>query len=90
MTTVHRIGIRELRDTLTVTLRRVRAGEAFEVTHDGEPVALLTPIVPGRLARLIASGEVTPGTPLDRPLRPRRAATGVTASEVLEHDRAER
>jgi antitoxin (DNA-binding transcriptional repressor) of toxin-antitoxin stability system len=87
---MERIGIRELRDTLTVTLRRVRAGEAFEITHDGRPVALLTPIVPGRLARLVASGEVTPGTPLDRPLRPRPAATGLTASEALERDRADR
>jgi antitoxin (DNA-binding transcriptional repressor) of toxin-antitoxin stability system len=39
-----RIGIRELRDTLTATIRRVRAGETFEVTHDGVPVALLAPV----------------------------------------------
>ena len=35
-----RIGIRELRDTLTATIRRVRSGETLEVTHDGEPVAI--------------------------------------------------
>lgn len=85
-----RIGIRQLRDTLTATVRRVRAGETFEITHDGQPVALLTPLPDGRLARLIASGEVTPGTPLDRPLRPRPATTGLSASEALERDRSQR
>ncbi len=87
---MRRIGIRELRDTLTVTMRRVRAGETFEVTHDGKPVALLTPLPAGRLAPLIASGEVTPGKPLDRPIRPRPSTTGLSASEALERDRSER
>jgi hypothetical protein len=27
-----------LRDNLTATIRRDRAGETFEVAHDGEPV----------------------------------------------------
>jgi prevent-host-death family protein len=49
-----RIGIRELRDNLTSTIRRVRAGEAFEVTHDGEPVAILSPVKRSRLDELIA------------------------------------
>jgi prevent-host-death family protein len=39
-----RIGIRELRDTLTATIRRVRNGETLEITHDGEPVAILAPV----------------------------------------------
>jgi prevent-host-death family protein len=45
--TMRRMGIRELRDNLTKTIRRVRAGETIEITHDGEPVALLTPISRG-------------------------------------------
>jgi prevent-host-death family protein len=84
-----RMGIRELRDNLTKTIRRVRAGETIEITHDGEPVALLSPVRQERLAQLIAAGEATPGKPLDRPIR-RLPSTGpMTASEALERDRSE-
>lgn len=86
---MRRMGIRELRDNLTTTIRRVRAGESVEVTHDGVPVALLSPLPAGRLARLMATGGVTPGQPLDRPLR-RFPVTGpMTASEAIEEDRAD-
>lgn len=82
------MGIRELRDTLSATIRRVRAGETVEVTHDGEPVAVLSPYRSSRLEQLIASGEVKPGTPLTRPIR-RFPATGpMKASEAIEDDRA--
>ena len=85
-----RIGIRELRDNVTATIRRVRAGESFEVTHDGTPVALLSPLPSGRLARLFARGDVTPPKPLDRPLQ-RFPVTGPeTASEAIERDRSDR
>ena len=84
-----RMGIRELRDNLTKTIRRVRAGESIEITHDGEPVAVLSPLKRDRLEQLIASGEVTPGKPLDRPLNPLPATGPMTASEALELDRAE-
>jgi prevent-host-death family protein len=84
-----RMGIRELRDNLTKTIRRVRAGETIEITHDGVPVALLSPVRDGRLAQLIAVAEATPGKPLGRPLR-RFPVTGpMTASEALERDRSE-
>lgn len=85
-----RMGIRELRDTLTQTLRRVQGGETIEVTHHGAPVALLGPVPEGRIARLVAAGEVTPGAPLED--LPRRfPVTGEqSASEALEDDRAER
>jgi prevent-host-death family protein len=87
MSTRPRVGIRELRQNLSVYLRRTLAGETLEVTDRGTPVALLTPI-PERadpIARLVAEGRVTAarrsldelGPPLDieleRPL-----------SEVLE------
>jgi prevent-host-death family protein len=87
---MRQMGIRELRDTLTKTIRQVRAGESIEITHDGEPVALLTPVVKGRIARLAAAGLVTlPTGPLQfRPLHP---VTGpMTASEALEDDRNSR
>ncbi len=85
-----RMGIRELRDTLTATIRRVRAGETIEVTHHDVPVALLAPIPSDRIGHLIAGGEVTLGEPLARPLR-RFPATGeLSASQAIEDDRAER
>jgi prevent-host-death family protein len=82
-----RMGIRELRDNLTKAIRQVRGGESIEITHDGKPVALLSPIPEGRIERLLARGDVTPGKPLERPIR-RLPATGpMTASEALERDR---
>lgn len=85
-----RMGIKDLRDTLTASIRRVRAGETIEVTHHGIPVAVLTPVPGDRIGRLVAAGDVTPGKPLDRPLR-RFPVTGeLSASEAIEADRAER
>jgi antitoxin (DNA-binding transcriptional repressor) of toxin-antitoxin stability system len=85
-----RMGVRQLRDTLTSTIRRVRAGESVEITLDGQPVALLTPLPADRIARLVAAGDVTASRPLGRPMR-RYPVTGPkSASEALEEDRAER
>jgi antitoxin (DNA-binding transcriptional repressor) of toxin-antitoxin stability system len=84
------MGIRELRDSLTATIRRVRMGETIEVTHHDAPVALLSPVPMDRLDRLVAAGDVARGEPLTRPLR-RFPVTGrLTASEAIEDDRAER
>lgn len=88
---MNRIGIRELRDTLTTTMRRVRNGETFEVTHDGEPVALLTPVKKSRLEELIASGDVVPAErPLDLSRSLLEAKGAKTASEILQELRADR
>lgn len=85
-----RIGIRELRDTLTATMRRVRNGETLEVTHDGVPVAILAPARSDRIEQLVAGGDVTPPTPLKQPLR-RFPVTGeLSAAQAIEDDRAER
>ena len=82
------MGIRQLRDTLTATIRRVRAGETIEVTHDGEPVALMVPYPEDRVMRLIMSGRASPPRPLVSPIK-RLPATGpMTASEALEEDRS--
>jgi len=59
-----RVGVRELRQNLSVYVKRVRdEGRAYEVTERGEPVAHLTPL-PGRpmstYQRLLAGGKVTP------------------------------
>jgi prevent-host-death family protein len=51
-----RVGVRELRQNLSVYLRRVRRGEALEVTDRGQPVAVLQAIATSDdvLARLAA------------------------------------
>jgi len=56
-----RVGIRELRQNLSVYLDRVKAGEVLEVTEHGHAVALLTPL-PGpamALEQFIAAGRAT-------------------------------
>ena len=86
------VGVRELRQNLSVYLRRVRAGHTLEVTERGEPVALLVP-TPGAstaLARLVASGRGTmpAGDLLDLGPPPRRK--GVSLSRALAALRKER
>ena len=84
------MGIRHLRDNLTEAIRRVRAGETIEVTHDGVPVAVITPVPAGRIDRLLAGGGVSRPVPLTRPLELLPVTGPMTASEALEEDRAER
>jgi prevent-host-death family protein len=57
-----RVGVRELRQNLSVYLRRVEAGEALEVTDRGRTVAMLVPLKkPSTLVeRLVASGRAKP------------------------------
>lgn len=60
-----RVGVRELRQNLSVYLDRVKEGETLEVTEHGHAVALLTPLprtTASTLDRLIAEGKVTPGS----------------------------
>ena len=91
MTTVTRIGIRELRDTLTQTIRRVRNGESIAITHDGDPVAMLVPYQRDPLAQLIAEGKVRPALrPMTYPLPEPGVQTGpMSASEALADDRGD-
>jgi prevent-host-death family protein len=58
------VGVRELRQNLSVYLRRVKAGEALEVKERGNRVAVLAPAASraGALERLIAAGRATAAT----------------------------
>ena len=58
------VGVRELRQNLSVYLDRVKEGERLEVTEHGRPVALLVPLPDddNQLARMIAEGRVIPAT----------------------------
>ena len=70
-----RVGVRELRQNLSVYLARVIAGERLEVTDRGNPVALLVPIRPGttRGGRVVGAGRGLPATRGPRPPAPSRA-----------------
>jgi prevent-host-death family protein len=85
-----RMGVRELRETLTRTIRRVRDGETIEITHRHRPVAVLAPARADRIERLLQDADITPGGPPARPLRRFPATGGLSASQALEEDRAER
>jgi prevent-host-death family protein len=84
------VGIRELRDNLTALMRRVRDGETIEVTNHGKPIAVISPSEPDPIERLIARGEATPVTPLDRPISRGQTIGPKTASEILQEDRDSR
>jgi prevent-host-death family protein len=82
-----RVGVRELRQNLSVYLRRVAKGETLQVTERGRPVALLTPL-PERadpIARLEAEGRLAQrakGDLLD--LGPPLRIPGVDISKALD------
>jgi antitoxin (DNA-binding transcriptional repressor) of toxin-antitoxin stability system len=68
------VGVRELRQNLSVHLVRVKKGEVLTVTEHGQAVAELRPLPrEDQLHRLLADGRVTAArrTPVDlpRPLR---------------------
>jgi prevent-host-death family protein len=62
MTDDCRVGIRELRQNLSVYIERVKAGETLEVTERGRPVAALGPLPESTSAldRLVAQGRAWP------------------------------
>ncbi|HLZ31074.1 MAG TPA: type II toxin-antitoxin system prevent-host-death family antitoxin [Chloroflexota bacterium] len=57
---MQQIGVRDLRQQASRYLKRVLAGEAFEVTDNGRPVARLVPIPTDPWQALVDSGQVIP------------------------------
>lgn len=89
-----RVGIRELRQNLSVYVKRVREeGRAYEVTERGEPVARLTPLEDrpmSTLERMIAEGRATPATRKWEDLPPPLPALkGKPLSQILQEMRDE-
>jgi prevent-host-death family protein len=89
------VGVRELRQNLSVYLRRIAQGETLRVTDHGHPVALLTPIrhtSESVLDELEAQGRlIRPSNPRRRPLpKPLPPTPGAPSlSEVLQQMRDE-
>lgn len=89
-----RVGVRELRQNLSVHLRRVKAGQVLEVTERGVPVAQLAPLPPPEdpLARLEAMGLLMqrPQGRLEDLPPPIPLPEGVSASAILQELREDR
>jgi prevent-host-death family protein len=72
-----RVGVREMRQNLSVYLRRIARGETLEVTEHGKPVAILAPLPEpiDILDKLEAEGRLTraKGDLLDLPAPTRPA-----------------
>jgi prevent-host-death family protein len=84
-----RVGVRELRQNLSVYLDRVKAGETLEVTEHGRPVAQLGPRPTKPLSiidQMIADGRATAATIRPRdipPPLPDPDPGGPTLTEIL-------
>ena len=81
-----RVGVRELRQNLSIYLDRVKDGETLEVTEHGRPVAQLGPRPPEPVSiidRLIAEGRITPAKASHKDLPPPPRIPGRPLSEII-------
>jgi prevent-host-death family protein len=86
---MEQVGVRELRQNLSVYLRRVTAGEALEVTEHGRPVAVLAPLPErGTLASLVAAGRLRPESSDLGELAPPLTAVRMSGTAALVEQRA--
>ena len=89
------VGVRELRQNLSIYLDRVKDGESLQVTEFGRVVALLVPLPAEKLSpfdRMVREGRaIAPkGSLRDRP-RPKPAPPGTPSTEeMLAWDREDR
>jgi len=89
------VGVRELRQNLSVYLDRVKDGETMQVTEFGRVVALLSPLPAEKLSpfeRMVREGRAIPpkGSLKDR-RPPQPAPPGTPSSEeMLAWDREDR
>ena len=81
------VGVRELRQNLSIYLDRVKLGETLRVTEYGQVVAILSPLPAANLTtlqRLVGEGRATAPTRSlrDRPA-PKPGLPGAAASEEI-------
>lgn len=89
-----RVGVREIRQNLSVYLERVKRGEALEITERGQPVAIIAPM-PERgslVSRLVAAGRATPPTSVAARLvtAPAAPASAPSITSILDELREDR
>jgi prevent-host-death family protein len=93
MDAADQVGVRELRQNLSVYLARIARGETLEVTDRGQPVAILAPLPTSIsvLDRLKRDGLLIPAAgDLLAAMRPLTGRTSRRASRILERMRADR
>jgi len=86
------VGVRELRQNLSVYLRRVKNGETLQVTERGHPVAELRPRRArsvSRIDQMIADGRIRAATLRPRDIRPPQELPGRPLTEILREMREE-
>ena len=85
------VGVRELRQNLSVYLDRVKKGEALTVTEHGAAVALLRPLPAAGTAldRLVAEGQARPPVRASRQ-KPLALKLSRPRAELLDDERRER
>jgi prevent-host-death family protein len=87
------VGVRELRQNLSIYLDRVKKGEALTVTEHGAAVAILRPLPAASttLDRLVAEGRArTPTRALSSLPKPLGLKLDRPLSEILAEDREDR
>lgn len=84
-----RVGVRQLKNSLSRYLERVRAGETVLVTSRGRPVARIIPTsLPEGIARLMAEGRLTwSGRRFTAPERVPELEPGPPLSDYIAEDR---
>ncbi len=93
MELTEQVGVRELRQNLSVYLARIARGETLEVTDRGQPVAILAPLPQPTsvLEQLKRAGRVIPATgDLLAAMRPLTGRVSRRASRILQQVRADR
>ena len=87
-----RVGVRELRQDASSILRRVKAGETFEIAEHGKPVAQLGPIQSSIVETWIARNLITPakapGTLSS--VKPVKSAKEPSSKELLDYYSADK
>ncbi len=83
------VGIRELKNSLSSYLRRVREGETVVVTDRGVPIARLIPAgVPEHIVKLMAEGRISwSGKKFVPPHRLPGLTSGPALSNYIAEDR---
>lgn len=83
------VGVRDLKNSLSSYLKRVREGETIVVTDRGVPVARVIPAgVPDHIAKLMAEGRISwSGRKFEPPLKLPRLEPGRPLSDYIAEDR---
>ena len=92
MCVMRSVGVRELRQNLSVYLRAIRDdGAPIEVTERGRPVAVLAPLASGDAYEAMeAVGRLRPATEDWSTLDPPVGPVGTAGSDALAESREER